>query len=304
MTKILMFKEKIKKIYSEHDVWLTRGLRFALAFFSLIVMWINIGSNPIMRNPIAIIVVSVICAFIPLKFDILILLFAMLMHLYSVSADLAGIALILFLVMYFLYYKFTVKDSLVIILLPILFFAKIPYIIPMVLGLYATPVSLIPIIFGTMIYFIMDYATTMGDSSFGVVLSSIFSNEIYLLTFVCMIFIFIIVYVIRRRSINHSHEIAIITAGIVNIVIMITGYIFLGTIKLLPILFIVLGVAISILIAYILHFGILSLDYSQTEFTQFEDDDYYYYVKAVPKVKVTAQEVSVKRINVQKPKRK
>lgn len=304
MTKVLVFKEKVKKIYSEHDVWLNRGLRFLLALFSLVVMWINLGSNPIMKNPIVILAVSLLCAIIPLKYDILILIFAMLMHLYSVSADLAGIAAILFLVMYFLYYKFTVKDSLVIILLPILFFAKIPYIIPMVLGLSSTPISLISIVFGTMIYFLMDYATSMGDSSFGVVLSSIFSNKIYLLTFVCMILIFIIVYVIRRRSINHSHGIAILTAGIVNIIIMTTGYLFVGSVKLIPIIFVVLGVAVSILVAYILHFAILSLDYSQTEFTQFEDDDYYYYVKAVPKVKVTAQEVSVKRINVQKPKRK
>lgn len=304
MTKILLCKEKVKKIYNEHEIWLNRGLRFALALFSLIIMWINIGSNPIMRNPIVILAISVICAFIPLKYDILILLFAMVMHLYSISADLAGVGVVLLVAMYFLYFKFTPKDSLMIILLPILFFAKIPYVIPLVLGLSSTPISIISIVFGTMIYFLMDYAATIGDSSFGVVLSSIFSNQIYLITFFCMILIFVIVYVIRRRSINHSHEIAIITAGIVNTIIMLAGYLFVGSVKVLPIVFTVIGMIVSMFVAYILQFAILSLDYSQTEFTQFEDDDYYYFVKAVPKVKVTAQEVSVKRINVQKPKRK
>lgn len=304
MTKILLCKEKVKKIYSQHEVWLNRGLRFILALFSLIVMWINIGSNPIMRNPIAILAISLICAFIPLKYDILIILFAMIAHLYSISIDLAGIGIILLVVMYFLYYKFTTKDSLIIILLPLLFFAKVPFIIPLVLGLSSAPISIISIIFGTLIYFLMDYATTMGESSFGVVLSSIFSNPIYLITLLCMVLIFVMVYVIRRRSINHSHEIAIISAGIVSILIMLTGYLFVGSVKVLPIVFTVVGMIVSMIVAYILQFAILSLDYSQTEFTQFEDDDYYYYVKAVPKVKVTAQEVSVKRINVQKPKRK
>ncbi len=304
MTKILLCKEKVKKIYTAHEVWLTRGLRFILALFSLIIMWLNLGSDSIISNPIVIIATAVICAFIPTTYNIILLLVSMLAHMYFISVELAGIAVVILLIMYFLYFKFTRKDSLIIILLPILFFAKVPYIIPMVLGLSSTPISLISIIFGTLIYFLMDYAALMGEGSFGVVLSSILSNETYLLTFISMILIFIIVYVIRRRSINHSHGIAIIVAGVVNIVIMLTGHIILGPMKIVPIIIIICGVAVSIAIAYILHFSILSLDYSQTEFTQFEDDDYYYYVKAVPKVKVTEQEVSVKRINVQKPKRK
>ena len=38
------------------------------------------------------------------------------------------------------------------------------------------------------------------------------------------------------------------------------------------------------------------LDYSGVENVQFEDDDYFYYVKAVPKVKVTASHNKVKNI--------
>ena len=54
---------------------------------------------------------------------------------------------------------------------------------------------------------------------------------------------------------------------------------------------------LSIAIVYVLHFMILSVDYSRTEYVQFEDDEYYYYVKAVPKINVTTQNVKVKRIN-------
>ena len=41
------------------------------------------------------------------------------------------------------------------------------------------------------------------------------------------------------------------------------------------------------------------MDYSRTEKVQFEDDDYYYYVKAVPKMTVAAQTKTVKKINTQ-----
>ena len=38
------------------------------------------------------------------------------------------------------------------------------------------------------------------------------------------------------------------------------------------------------------------MDYKHTENVQFEDDDYYYYVKAIPKRKVAAPDRKVKNI--------
>ena len=60
----------------------------------------------------------------------------------------------------------------------------------------------------------------------------------------------------------------------------------------------ILGSTISIALIYIIHFFRLTLDYSGVEHAQFEDDVYYYYVKAVPKVTVTVPHVNVKHINV------
>ena len=39
------------------------------------------------------------------------------------------------------------------------------------------------------------------------------------------------------------------------------------------------------------------LDYTAVERVQFEDDDYYYYVKAVPKVNISLREMDIKHIN-------
>ena len=52
-----------------------------------------------------------------------------------------------------------------------------------------------------------------------------------------------------------------------------------------------------------MQFFVFSVDYSRTEHTQFEDDEYYYYVKAVPKMNVAAPEMNVKRINAQRRKK-
>ena len=47
---------------------------------------------------------------------------------------------------------------------------------------------------------------------------------------------------------------------------------------------------------------VFSVAYTRTEYLQFEDDEYYYYIKAVPKVSVTAEEKTIKRINVRQEK--
>ena len=57
------------------------------------------------------------------------------------------------------------------------------------------------------------------------------------------------------------------------------------------------GCAASVLILLVLQFFFFNLDYSRTERVQFEDDEYYYYVKAVPKRYVRAREKTVKKIS-------
>ena len=60
------------------------------------------------------------------------------------------------------------------------------------------------------------------------------------------------------------------------------------------------GTSISFLLGRVLQFFVFNVDYSRTEKVQFEDDEYYYYVKAVPKVTVARAEKKVKQINTQR----
>ena len=54
----------------------------------------------------------------------------------------------------------------------------------------------------------------------------------------------------------------------------------------------------------IIQFFYKALDYSRSEYLQFEDDDYFYYVKAVPKIVVSEQNINIKRINPQRTRGK
>ena len=66
------------------------------------------------------------------------------------------------------------------------------------------------------------------------------------------------------------------------------------------ILGIILGTAAAVLIGLGMEFFLFHLDYTRTERVQFEDDEYYYYVKAVPKVLLPTKKKRVKQINKRK----
>jgi melibiose permease/lactose/raffinose/galactose permease len=57
------------------------------------------------------------------------------------------------------------------------------------------------------------------------------------------------------------------------------------------------GIAVSFLLAQIFRFFVFNVDYLRIESTQFEDEDYYYYVKAVPKVMVPVASLSVRNFS-------
>ena len=127
------------------------------------------------------------------------------------------------------------------------------------------------------------------------------NNKAMMLAVIASAITIMVVYIIRRATINNAWAVAIITGAIADFVITLVGSIMLNTKS--SIFWIIIGTIISILLAFILQFFLFSVDYSRTEHTQFEDDEYYYYVKAVPKINVTAPEMNVKRINAQRKRK-
>ena len=104
----------------------------------------------------------------------------------------------------------------------------------------------------------------------------------------------LIVYVVRKLDIEHSWTVAWASGILFEAIGLTAGYILLGISD--KIAGVIVGSVISGVIAMIIQFLFFNLDYSRTERLQFEDDDYYYYVKAVPKIKVTEKNRNVTNI--------
>ena len=101
-------------------------------------------------------------------------------------------------------------------------------------------------------------------------------------------------FILKNLSVDYSWSIAIVAGVITQLAV-----IFIGDFNFnLPVSAgsMIFGIVASVVIALIYQFFVFAVDYTRTEYLQYEDDDYYYYVKAVPKLTVSAPDVKVQRI--------
>ena len=126
------------------------------------------------------------------------------------------------------------------------------------------------------------------------VVDGLLGNKAMFATIVVFAIVLILVYVIRRRQIDYAWTIAVITGGVAELVLLFITELTVGLdFSIIGMMF---GCILSVLIGLFLQLFAFHVDYKRTENVQFEDDEYYYYVKAVPKVTVAASEKKVKRV--------
>ena len=135
-------------------------------------------------------------------------------------------------------------------------------------------------------------------SRFTLVLQQIVGNKELYVTVAAFVITAIMIYLIRSQSLDHAWTIAVVMGNVVNLVILLVGSFLLGNTE--NVLWIILGTAVAIVGGLLMEFFLFHLDYARAEQVQFEDDEYYYYVRAVPKVFVSNQEKQVKQINSRK----
>ena len=123
-------------------------------------------------------------------------------------------------------------------------------------------------------------------------------HEMWLMVMAIVIGI-LVVNLIRTRAIDHAWKIGSASGVVVSLIIAAAGNIILnGDVSYVEIcVSALLGVGLGL----VLEFLFFSVDYSRTESIQFEDDEYYYYVKAVPKIGVSVPEKTVKHITEHQP---
>ena len=309
MTTLLVVKQYIKNFISKYEVYLKPLMKLILALASLMMINSKIGYMHRLDNISIVLIVALMCSFMPMNFIIFVAAVFTVLHLYALSLECAAIALVLFLVLFLLYFRFSPKDTLVVLLTPMCFVLKIPYAVPLTMGLIGTPASAIYVGCGVIVSYLISYIADSATALSGMdtediitkvryIVDGLLNNKEMLLTIFAFAVTIMIVYLIKRMSINYAWTIAMIAGAIVDVMILLVGDLMFDT--NVSIIGIIIGTVFSMLIAKVVEFFAFHVDYSRVEKVQFEDDEYYYYVKAVPKITVATPSKTVKRINTPK----
>lgn len=312
MAFLLELKERFKIIYNRYNTFIVPGAKFIVALISFLMINASIGYMDKLKNPVFAILLSVVCAFLPSGFTLILLSVFILIHLYAISAEFALLTLCVILLMYLLYFRFTPKTAYILIITAMFCWMKIPFAVPVVIGLCTTALSVIPVGFGIIIYYIIrtasDYEAAISNQSITesmkqitYLVESLLKNKQMLVMVIAAVITILVVYIIRRQKINHAWEIAIVAGSITEFLLLVILQIaFKSDFSMI---LMILGIVLGAVVAYVCNVIFFALDYKRTEYVQYEDDEYYYYVKAVPKLNVANQDVKIKHINAKKTKK-
>ena len=308
MTGLLEIREKLKLFYSKYEPFILPVIKFLLAFVALNAVNGKLGYMTQLDNVAAVLIVALMCSFLPAGAMIFFAMVFSLAHMYALSMEVALVGLCVYLVMFLIFFRFSPRNALVVVLTPLLCSMNLSYVVPVAVGLLCGPAAAVSVGCGVSVYYLFETIqanesniSTLGEeetlAKIRLLIDGIAGNKGMLVIVAAFAVTVLVVYFIRRLSVDYAWTIAAVAGAMTNVVILLIGdLVYNINISVAGAL---LGSLLAILVAKVIEFFRFCVDYNRTEKVQFEDDEYYYYVKAIPKMTVAVSTKTVKKINSQ-----
>ena len=307
MTSLLQFREKLISFYRQYENLVSIALKFLVVLTAILYINGRIGYQKTLAGVLPTLIITLLCTLLPAGAVAGILAVMIVVHLYSLALEAALVGGILLLLLLLLYVRFTPGDTLLLLLYPLCSIAGTPNVLPVAGGLLYSPASALTVSTGVIINSFITFvkanetaiAAKAGDEDliarFRFLLDGLLQNKAMLVTIIAFSASCVCVYVIRRLKVRYAWYVASAAGCVLQLIIITAGELIYDAGISVGASF--LGVVLAALISAAITFFAFNLDYSAIENTQFEDDDYYYYVRAVPKVLYTEPSRSVKTIS-------
>lgn len=305
MEKLLIYRERFLKFLTARGRYIQSGMRFLGGTVLFYVLGELFGYTETFSQPFFIFMMGVISVFIPISALSLIFYVVIFLELLHVSLEVT-LFFALVVVLYFLVYQRVFPETRIyLMMVPIFFYFQLPACLPIFVGMFCGIAGLPAILMGTVIYYLSNILQqTMNQLASGSAHGKVYSliaaraidNKDLLLYFVVFCLVTALVTAIRKRGAAHGWNISILAGGVVYLICMfIGGYLVNNEINITSQIGTIIG---SIAIALIIQFLYNVIDYTREETFEFEDEEYYYYVRAIPKVTVEEEEFNVTQITV------
>ena len=301
MNVFINIRDGIRRYVLSKEMLFLKIWHGLVALVGLIAINNNFGYNKTISQIWVSIIIAIICAFFPVSGIAVVLSIVLLVNLVALSTSVAAVALVLLVIGYLVCAYFRSKNTYNMVTVPICYAFNAPYAMALGAGLLSNINELCSIICGSItayyLHVIKNNAAAILDETSDVSVIALFREQIlqsrmFYFFLVAMIAMFLVVYFLRSASIRMSWIVADAAGVAVEFIIMLSGLILTSQKTEIPSL--IMGNVLVFVVGFILNYFILDLDYSRIEKVQFEDDDYYYYVTAVPKIRIVEEDKEVK----------
>ena len=280
-------KLKIEDLYFNNNKIVLAITRFIFALFIFGYINFTLGAFHLLKNPIITVALSVLAIFLPLPLTMIIAFIVIGLHLFKLSIILLIGYVVLLAVMYLLVFRICSDKWIVVFASIILFWIKLPYLIPLLLGIVFSTSIFIPATLATGFALFLEIAAKykVGTETESIsAISATFTNiakDGYIIMWVLAVAISVLVVsIVKTFNMKNCKEIAIVLGGIVEMIILVAAK-FILKVDVNIAIMILLNI-LSIVIALAFLWAMYPFNYKSTEYVEFFDDEYYYFVRAVP----------------------
>ena len=211
MNNLLKFRTAFEEFYIAHRRVAGYFIRVVILFLCMFTISRFIGFQPLLSQVWFVALLSLALGFIPIRFIMIGVMAYTTVQVFFLSYGLGFVTAIVLVVMYLLYFRYAGQYGYLVMLLPVLYFIKIPLAAVLVLAAIGPTISVITVLFGTIYYYLIHYidvhavtfSSSTGASEFEkgeLLLKGVFGSREMLTMLVVMFVVFMIVHFVKRAS--------------------------------------------------------------------------------------------------------
>lgn len=297
--KMVDFWRFLKRFYASWCVYLTMAAKCAVAFCAFSYINQYFPGRPFLLRIIVVIAISLLASVLPWKYLSFLAAVWLLGQMSALSLEATAFTFVVLLILALLRYLMLPGAGLVLVVLPVLFIWKVPFLVPLVVGVTGGLSAFVSVGSGVILYYLLrliaenlEYLTKSGGDTLVhrllFLLKGMTEHQQLMTVLMCFCLTTLVVYLLSRVKADYAPQIAVAFGAVLNPLLLALVFDFLRRPTAPESL--VWGSLIALPLALIVSFLHRFLNYARTENVQFEDDEYYYYVKAVPKVAMSVRD--------------
>lgn len=310
MTQLLEIKALLIGIYKKYDRIINPIGKFLVSLIIITKLNTFFMYSPIFAKLGVNMAIAALAAFLPSSWFLMLLIVVVSAQLFSASIEATLIVFVAMLVVYFLFARLQPKYAYLIMLVPLFYSIKIVYVLPLFAGLFLGVSSIVPLAVGVAVFRFGGYldglieinvqGATLFESPdilinmYKYLSNVIFNDKVMILTIGVFSLTVIVMYFVKKIEVDYIWYITIGIGVLTMIMSFIIGNVILKT--SIGIGGVLIGAIFGGIVVAIMQFFKFSLDYKRSEKLQFEDDEYFYYVKTIPKIVATVSQKEIKKI--------